>query len=100
MLRIYIHDQVPVTSFVLEGRLVGPWVTELETSWQSALATRPRRMMLVDLAEVTFIDSDGRALLTMMREKGAKLLSTSILTNTLVAELDAEPKKKPLRMVK
>jgi hypothetical protein len=28
MLRIYIHDEVPFTSFVLEGKLVGPWVEE------------------------------------------------------------------------
>ena len=33
MLRIYIHDEVPVTSFVLEGKLVGPWVKELEKCW-------------------------------------------------------------------
>ena len=35
MLRIYIHDEVPVTSFVVEGKLVGPWVKELEKCWES-----------------------------------------------------------------
>ena len=48
MLRIYIHDQMPVTSFVLEGKLVGPWVKELETHWESALACNASRTMLVD----------------------------------------------------
>jgi len=30
MLRITIRNHAPVTSFVLEGKLVGPWVKELE----------------------------------------------------------------------
>ena len=90
MLRISIHDEVPVTSFVLEGKLVGPWVKELEKGWESALAANPSRMMLVDLADVSFIDSEGRALLGRMRQKGARLLSTGVLINAIVAEIDAE----------
>ena len=93
MLRIYIHDEVPVTSFVLEGKLVGPWVRELEKGWESALAANPSRMMLVDLADVSFIDSEGRALLARMRQKGARLLSTGVLINAIVDEIDAQQRK-------
>ena len=93
MLRIYVHDQVPMTSFVLEGKLVGPWVKELENCWETALIAGPSRTMLVDLADVSFIDSDGRALLARMREKGARLLSTGVLINAIVAEIDAEQRK-------
>jgi anti-anti-sigma regulatory factor len=93
MLRIYIHDEVPVTSFVLEGKLVGPWVEELEKGWESALAANPSRMMLVDLADVSFIDSEGRALLARMRQKGARLLSTGVLINAIVDEIDAQQRK-------
>ena len=93
MLRIYMHDDVPVTSFVLEGKLVGPWVEELEKCWESVLATHPSRMTLVDLAEVSFIDSEGRALLAQMREKGVKLLSTGVLINAIVAEIEAHQGK-------
>ena len=93
MLRIYIHDQVPMTSFVLEGKLVGPWVKELEKCWESALAADPSRTMLVDLAAVSFIDSEGRALLARMRQKGVRLLSTGVLINAIVAEIDAEEGK-------
>jgi len=32
MLRITIHDRAPMTSFVLEGKLVGPWVKELKSA--------------------------------------------------------------------
>jgi hypothetical protein len=90
MLRIYVHDQVPMTSFVLEGKLVGPWVKELENCWETALVTCPSRTMLVDLADVSFIDAEGRALLTRMRQKGVRLLSTGILINSIVDEINSE----------
>jgi ABC-type transporter Mla MlaB component len=95
MLRIYIHDGVPVTSLVLQGKLVGPWVTELEKCWYGALATNPSRTMLVDLADVNFIDAEGRALLARMRAKGARLLSAGVLINAIVDEIDAEHRKPP-----
>ena len=93
MLRIYIHDEVPVTSFVVEGKLVGPWVKELEKCWKSIVDAHPYRSMLVDLAHVTFIDSDGRALLTRMRRKGVTLVSAGVLINAIVAEIEAEQGK-------
>ena len=90
MLRIYIHDEVPVTSIVIEGKLIGPWVKELEKCWESLVAARARKSMVVDLAQVTFIDSDGRALLTRMRRKGARLLSSGVLINSIVADIEAQ----------
>ena len=93
MLRIYFHDEVPMTSIVLEGKLVGPWVTELEKCWYGALVANPSRTLLVDLADVSFIDDDGRALLARMRQKGARLLSSGVLINAIVAEIDAQEHK-------
>jgi ABC-type transporter Mla MlaB component len=90
MLRIYVHDQVPMTSFVLEGKLVGLWVKELENCWKSALVVSPSRTMLVDLADVSFIDAEGRALLARMRQKGVRLLSTGVLINAIVDEINTE----------
>jgi len=82
-----------MTSFVLQGKLIGPWVKELEKYWDWAQGTRASKPMLVDLADVSFIDSDGRALLTRMREKGARLLSAGVLINAIVDEIDAEQGK-------
>jgi hypothetical protein len=90
MLRITIHDELLVTSFVVEGKLVGPWVKELEKCWESDLAADPSRSKLVDLAGVTFIDSKGRTLLTRMRRQGARLLSNGVLIDAMVAEIEAK----------
>ena len=89
MLRITIHE-VPVTSFVLEGRLIGPWVKELEKCWESQLAAESARAVLVNLAAVTFIDSAGCDLLTRMRRQGARLVSSGVLINAIVAEIEAQ----------
>jgi hypothetical protein len=96
MLRIYIHEDKPVTGFVLEGKLVGPWVKELERCWEIVFANNPAKPVLVDLADVTFIDLDGRALLRKMRRKGVKLLSHGVLIDALVAEIEAEETPEPV----
>ena len=93
MLRITIHDRAPMTSFVLEGKLVGPWVKELEKCWQGASTSDPSTPMLVDLAAVHFIDGDGRALLATMRRQGVLLSSHGVLIDAMVAEIEAEDAK-------
>ena len=90
MLKITTHDLPPVTSFVLEGKLVGLWVKELEKCWENVLAADPSRAVQVNLAAVTFIDCAGRELLSRMRRQGARLLSNGVLINAIVAEIEAE----------
>ena len=94
MLRITIHEQSPMTNFVLEGNLGGPWVEELEKCWESALAADPTRTMVVNLADVNFIDCAGRALLARMRRRGVTLLSSGVLINAIVADIEAEEKQR------
>ena len=96
MLRIYIHEDQPVTSFVLEGKLVGPWVKELERNWEIVSARNPEKPMVLNLADVTFIDLEGRALLRRMRRKCVKLLSHGVLIDALIAEIEAEETPEPV----
>ena len=88
MLRITINDKPTVTSFVLEGKLVGPWVKELEKCWEGASAADPSTPMLVNLAGVTFIDSEGSTLLTKVRRQGVRLLSHGVMIDALVAKIE------------
>jgi len=90
MLRITIHEKPSVLNFVIEGELLGPWVKELENCWESVLAAEPPRTLLVDLTAVTFIDCEGIELLTRMRRNGARLLSSGLLVNSIVDEIESQ----------
>ncbi len=92
--RIHIHDRDGATSFVLEGRLVGLWVSELEKCWQRALAAEPRGAILVNLAGVSFVDSDGIELLTRMCRQGVRLESTGIMMNSIVEQIERRADKR------
>ncbi len=52
----------------LEGRIVGPWVTELRQACEHSLGLG--RGLVLQLADVEFMDSEGVALLTALRTRG------------------------------
>lgn len=59
----------------LEGRVVGPWVAELRQICESPI--RDGSKLILDLAEVSFADDKGVALLSSLRSRGAKLLNAT-----------------------
>ena len=59
----------------LEGRVVGPWVGELQQVCE-ALLTEGRALKL-DLAEVTFADTDGVAVLSSFKSRGVGFINCS-----------------------
>jgi ABC-type transporter Mla MlaB component len=59
----------------LEGRVVGPWVDELQTICEPHL--RNDSELALDLAEVSFVDESGIPLLASLRSRGAKLLNAT-----------------------
>lgn len=90
MLRIDIQREPEATSFVVEGKLVGAWVNELEKCWETCAKSEPARPILVNLCAVAFIDADGRKLLTKMRQRGVKILPSGCLMKAIVDEIEAE----------
>jgi DNA-binding LytR/AlgR family response regulator len=97
MLRIETHHGPELTSFTVEGKLMGAWVRELETCWRTATATRPSKSILVNLAAVAFIDLQGRDLLTRMHRQGARLVPSGCLMKAIVEEIEAAAStEKPL----
>ena len=95
MLRITIHDTPPAVTFRLEGRLVGPWVRELEECWRGALASRREPILRVDLTEVTSIDAPGRACLEALHRQGAEFVAADCLMKAVVAEITQTPVPDP-----
>jgi hypothetical protein len=95
MLRITIHDTPPAVTFRLEGRLVGPWVRELEECWRGALAGQCEPILRVDLTEVTFIDAAGRACLAALHRQGAEFIAADCLMKAVVSEITGAPVPDP-----
>lgn len=73
-------------SLILEGRLAGPWVQELNSYW-CQMSVNQQSGAVIDLTGVTFIDADGKALLTKLWQQGAELRAAGCLTRCMVEEI-------------
>ncbi|MDX2251567.1 MAG: hypothetical protein NW202_04725 [Nitrospira sp.] len=78
-------------SLIVEGRLAGPWVEELNGSW-CKLTGSQRENAVIDLSGVTFIDAIGKALLDRLWRQGARLRATGCLTRCIVEEITGDRK--------
>ena len=80
-------NAVPVSlSIILEGKLVGPWVEELNSYWRQ-MSVNQQSCAVIDLTGVTFIDANGKALLTRLWQQGAELRAAGCLTRCIVEEI-------------
>ena len=87
MLRITCHHhERNQATFNLEGRLAGPWVDELNRAWQQVRGS-DTIALVVNLCNVTYVDSDGKRLLSDMCRAGVKFEASGCLTRSLVEEV-------------
>ena len=88
MLKITEHrgTEPDILTLRLEGRLAGPWVHELD-GYMRALSTRADCRIVIDLTGVTFIDADGKTLLTTLWQQGATLRASGCLTRCVIDEV-------------
>jgi len=84
MLRITVLESDQATTFKLEGKLTGPWVQELERSWSAAAAGQA---VVIDLADVSYIDCAGKDLLARIHHSGAQLVARSPLNRCIIDEI-------------
>jgi len=78
----------------LDGKLIGPWVHELEHSWSEIRRRDRERAPVVDLTDVTFIDAEGKKLLGLIAREGANLRSRSLLTRFLIDQIQRRSNEK------
>jgi hypothetical protein len=90
MLRIMITDGLAEQRWILQGRLVMPWVAELEKSWKESRSRGDARKCVVDLTDVTLIDAQGEKLLKTMRGAGAELIAHGVYVKHLVEVINSE----------
>jgi hypothetical protein len=87
MLRITVHNDEGETRLIIEGRLMGAWMRELESCWRQATARQPPPRILVELTDVSFVDEEGGELLRRMAAAGVELIATDVLMKALVEEI-------------
>jgi hypothetical protein len=88
MLRISLINAPQATRLKLEGKLAHEWVAEMETAWAALGATRKKKV-IVDLADVSFVDDAGKELLSRIRSAGGELVASGPMMSALIEEIQA-----------
>ncbi|MBL1264084.1 hypothetical protein [Candidatus Methylomicrobium oryzae] len=77
MLRITLIENNPNEPLlIVEGKVLGPWVAELEAAVARAQDSSPGGLSL-DIAAVSFVDARGIALLHRLLGQGVRLRAAS-----------------------
>jgi hypothetical protein len=92
VLRITIVETPSEQKWILQGRLVGPWAAELMSNWKKAHKETNGRECVVDLREVTFIDSIGEKVLTRMIRQNTHFIVGGIYATHVIENLQARCK--------
>src|SRR5580658_10640063 len=94
VLRITIVDTPSEQNWILQGRLIGPWAAELRSTWKRAYAQRTGRSCIVDLSQVTFIDTSGERVLTKMMRAGAHFIVSGLYATQVIENLQVRCKNR------
>jgi len=97
MLKISIVDTPAEHRIVLVGKLVGPWIRELQKVWEQAPPQLGNRTCVVDLNDVTLIDGSADSLLLTILKQGAELVANSTQNRWLIQALKDEKARVPVR---
>jgi len=93
MLKITFRETPEEERWALHGLLTDPWVQEFKACWRKSHRTDVRRVCIVDLNEVTFIDKCGERLLRLLAKDGAKFTASGIYTRHILERLNVRRKR-------
>lgn len=92
-LRISIQESDQSIGFILEGRIVGPWVEELKRAWIELIPRLSGKQCQLDLRNVTYSDAAGKKVLReIVEHTQAELLTSSPWTQYLAEEIRTNSK--------
>ena len=87
-LRITVEENAETMVVKLEGRIVGPWVAELDRLWTQTSPSLASRRVALDLRETTYADAGGiRVLRAIYSQTEAAILTSTPWTQYLAAEV-------------
>lgn len=90
MLRITITDGPAQQRWILQGRLIAPWIGELEASWKESLSRHDAIRYVVDLTDVTLIDERGEKLLEAMNRAGAEFIAAGVYIKHVLEVINSQ----------
>jgi ABC-type transporter Mla MlaB component len=87
MFRISVVESNGQRKLVLEGKLVSPWIEEVENAWRQAGEDLEGRKLIIDLTNVTHISSDGENILLRLMRGGARFICGDVFTKHVLKQL-------------
>jgi hypothetical protein len=87
MFKITIVDTPTQRKLVVEGKLSGPWVDELRTTWTNASRDLDGRKGVIDVSSLTVISREGEDAIFDLMKQGAKFSCAGILTRHVLKGL-------------
>src|SRR6266508_3850892 len=100
MLKITFTDTPTEQKWILQGRLVEPWVSELSAMWTNARDARQGRRCVVDLNDVAFVDQSGETVLLAMMTEDARFVASGVCTKYLLTDLRSKNKNRLRKCMK
>lgn len=94
MLKITITKTSAEMRWVLQGRLVEPWVSELRTNWKRAYRSRKVCTCVIDLNDVTSVDQAGEKLLRALSREGTRFIANGLYIRHVLEALKMNGKHK------
>ena len=94
MLRITTTSDGNTDTLKLEGKLVQPWVAEVEKTWKNLQKTARQRDLVVDLNAVSSIDNDGKRLLRQMHMVHAEFLADGPFLRHMLRQIKENSEKR------
>jgi len=88
MLRITQSVTEKGQTWTLCGQLSGPWVLELQKTWEQRRVERGSDV--IDLSDVTSIDERGESLLRRMKKDGARFLARGVEMKEILTRLGSD----------
>ena len=87
MLKITIVDRPEEQKLILEGRLMAPDTSEVESAWRTARRGNRPGLWVVDLRNVTFIDGSAERILLEMNREGAEFMACGVANTYRLEQL-------------
>jgi hypothetical protein len=87
MLKISILDTPSQCRLMIEGKLIGPWATELARVWRQATADLNGRTLIIDVKGLTAITEDGENVLLELMKQGASFRSSGVFTKQVLKRM-------------